>query len=176
MVSLLPGSSSDANDMHWQPSSAHSPASTVSTAMSPILWQAPIATVMPASAPVPNPFQHGLHRLSSLQLDLGIKASVLFWVSYISCIVSCRIVASRMSILGVPKLLPCICFAVSIPTACYCAKGAMRLRAKHSICIHPHGQPQANSGCVASRLSLWVMTRTWLRLRRVPRQALTMSA
>lgn len=80
MVSLLPTPPSDANDMHWQPSSAHSPASTASTAMSPILWQAP--TVLPASAPVPNSFQHGLHRLSSLQLDLGAKASTLVWVLY----------------------------------------------------------------------------------------------
>ena len=87
MVSLLPGASSDANDMHWQPSSAHSPASTVSTAMSPILWQAPVATVMPASAPVPTPFQHGLHRPSSLQLDLGTKASIVLWQSYSPCIV-----------------------------------------------------------------------------------------
>ena len=87
MVSLLPGSTDDANYMHWQPSSAHSPASTVSTAMSPILWQAPIATAMPASAPVPSPFQHGLHRPSSLQLDLGTKASILLWQSYSPCIV-----------------------------------------------------------------------------------------
>ena len=83
VASLLPGSSSNADDTHWQPSSAHSPASTVSTAVSPILWQAAIATVPPASAPVPTPFQVDLHRPSSLQLNLGDKASMILSMTYI---------------------------------------------------------------------------------------------
>ena len=60
MVSLLPGSSSDANDMHWQPSSPHQPCLHCQHCHVTNPMAGSSATVLPASAPVPSlPFSTG---------------------------------------------------------------------------------------------------------------------
>ncbi len=69
-MSLLPGFGPETIASPWQPSSAHSPASTASTTMTPLPWQgtsheaAVLAQVAPAA--LQTPFQQIMHRTGSL--------------------------------------------------------------------------------------------------------------
>lgn len=84
MLSLLP----EPGASPWQPSSAHSPASTASSAMSPVPWsgmhhetEAPGGS---APAAMQTPFQHALHRTGSLQVDASSRG-----VSPLPCVPAC---------------------------------------------------------------------------------------
>ncbi|CAL5219257.1 g1053 [Coccomyxa viridis] len=73
VMSLLPGFASEIGASPWQPSSAHSPASSASTAMTPTPWQgthheaAALAQTGPAA--LQTPFQQAMHRTGSLQVE-----------------------------------------------------------------------------------------------------------
>ena len=80
-MSLLPGFASETGASPWQPSSAHSPASTASTAMTPNPWQgthheaAALAQIGPAA--LQTPFQQAMHRTGSLQVEAVKEVGVL---------------------------------------------------------------------------------------------------
>ena len=79
-MSLLPGHASEAEASPWQPSSAHSPASAASTTMTPVPWQgthheaAALAQIGPAA--LQTPFQQGMHRSGSLQVEAAKEVRV----------------------------------------------------------------------------------------------------
>lgn len=103
MLSLLPGFGPEAGASPWQPSSAHSPASSASTAMTPVPWQATYseraaALVLPAHEIMQTPFQGAPHRTGSLQLNASKGVGTLLEIL--------GIVLERHAQSGVEQRLP----------------------------------------------------------------------